>query len=77
MPRMDGGELARRIRRERPQLPILLVTGYTGVSEPVLDLPVLNKPFNLIELSDALNRLGNSDGNVVSLQGHRERRAPR
>lgn len=77
MPRMDGGELARRIRRERPELPILLVTGYTGVSEPVLDLPVLNKPFNLIELSDALNRLGNSDDNVISLQGHRERRAPR
>ncbi|WP_420136376.1 ATP-binding protein [Sphingomonas sp.] len=77
MPRMDGGELARRIRRERPMLPILLVTGYTGASEPVLGLPVLNKPFNLIELAEALNRLGNSDDNVISLQGHRERRAPR
>ncbi|WP_116089662.1 response regulator [Sphingomonas crusticola] len=79
MPRMDGGELARRIRRDRPGLPILLVTGYTGVAEPVLGLPRLNKPFGLLELAEALNELGNGENedNVVPLHGHRERRGPR
>jgi signal transduction histidine kinase len=57
MPRMDGGELARRIRRNWPDMPILLITGYTGVPGPVLDLPLLNKPFGLLELAEALNGL--------------------
>lgn len=57
MPRMDGGELARRIRHDWPDMPILLITAYTGVSGPVLDLPLLNKPFGLLELAEALNGL--------------------
>ena len=54
MPRMDGAELARRIRAEHPALPVLLMSGYTGTAAPIAGLPRLNKPFGLIELAGAL-----------------------
>ncbi|RYD47237.1 MAG: response regulator, partial [Sphingomonadales bacterium] len=54
MPRMDGAELARQVRFDRPGMPMLLISGYTGGSGPIADLPRLNKPFGLVELSEAL-----------------------
>jgi signal transduction histidine kinase/CheY-like chemotaxis protein len=55
MPRMDGAELARRVRQDRPEMPMLLISGYTGVADPIAGLPRLNKPFGLIELAEALS----------------------
>jgi len=57
MPRMDGAELARRVRAARPQLPVLLISGYTGVANAIVDLPRLNKPFGLAELAHAVARV--------------------
>lgn len=54
MPRMDGAELARRVRADHPEMPILLISGYTGAADPIEGLPRLNKPFGLVELADAL-----------------------
>ena len=54
MPRMDG---ARRVRDQRPDMPMLLISGYTGASDPIAGLPRLNKPFGLVELADALRRV--------------------
>ena len=56
MPRMDGGDLAHRIRADRPDMPILLISGYTGAADPINGLPRLNKPFGLIELAAALDQ---------------------
>lgn len=37
MPGMDGGTVARELRRKHPSLPILLVSGFTGkIPEPLL-----------------------------------------
>ena len=68
MPRMDGAELAARVRRARPAMPILLISGYTGVADPIEGLPRLNKPFGLAELADALRRATEPAENVVPLR---------
>ena len=56
MPRLDGFGLARRLRAERPGLPVVLASGFVradGVPADLADLaPVLAKPFPL----DALLR---------------------
>jgi len=61
MPRMDGAELARRIRESRPSLPVLIITGYTGISDDTLNLPRLAKPFGQAEIALALANLMDDD----------------
>jgi signal transduction histidine kinase len=68
MPRMDGAELARRVREARPELPLLLITGYTGASDGALDLPRLDKPFRRAELAAAIERTLYPRRNVVPLR---------
>ena len=76
MPRMDGAELARRIRKARPDMPILLISGYTGAADPIDGLPRLNKPFGLAELADALRRATDLPDNVVALAPYRRGKQP-
>ena len=57
MPRMNGAELARRMRALRPGTPILLITGYTGVEEEAPDLIRLSKPFRQADLAEALVKI--------------------
>ena len=64
MPRMDGAELARRIRESHPSLPVLIITGYTGISDDTLNLPRLAKPFGQAEIALALANVMD-DENVV------------
>jgi CheY-like chemotaxis protein len=50
MPRMGGRELAAELRRLRPDLPVLLMTGHGGADAATLrnasdDTPVIPKPF--------------------------------
>ena len=65
MPGMNGGALARRIAKSHPQIPILLITGYTGPTDDVLHLPCLAKPFGQAEMAAALADLFAGDENVV------------
>ena len=65
MPQMDGATLAARIRLDRPGIPVLLITGYTGATEQDHNLPRLSKPFGLFELSNALRNLFDRDDKVV------------
>ena len=58
MPGMNGAEVARAIRRERPEQPIIFVTGYAESEqlEAALgpDVQVLRKPFSIAELTAAV-----------------------
>ena len=67
MPRMDGAQLAEQIREVRPDMPILLITGYTGSTDEAGNLPRLAKPFNQADLADALAKATQQDGNVFRL----------
>jgi CheY-like chemotaxis protein len=56
MPKMSGKELADELRRERPNLKVVLCSGYTGdtvMQQGVLDTatPFLQKPFTLRSLA--------------------------
>jgi len=67
MPRMDGAEFARRLHATRPQLPVLIIIGYTGPRDQVLHPPRLAKPFGQAEVAIALAALVQRHQNVVSL----------
>ena len=60
MPGMSGGELAERIRRRFPRLPILLATGYAD--DAILrhghdGVHLLNKPFSVRDLTAKVRQL--------------------
>jgi PAS domain S-box-containing protein len=56
--RMDGLTLAYRLRELRPELPILLATGYSDAAAHVRgDFPILRKPYEIHELSQAIASL--------------------
>jgi nitrogen-specific signal transduction histidine kinase/ActR/RegA family two-component response regulator len=57
MPRMDGAELARRLHGWQPQLPVLLITGYSGPADDTVGLARLAKPFRQAEIAHALAEL--------------------
>jgi PAS domain S-box-containing protein len=56
--KMDGLTLAHHLRQIRPGLPILLATGYSEVAAHVRgDFPILRKPYEIHELSEAIAKL--------------------
>lgn len=58
MPKMSGAQLAQRVAAERPDLPIILATGYAELpSGEGAGLARLDKPFGQKQLSDALDRV--------------------
>jgi signal transduction histidine kinase len=58
MPGMTGVELAGYARKRRPDLPILLATGYADLPEGQRnDLPRLSKPYLQAALKSAINKL--------------------
>ncbi|WP_291319446.1 ATP-binding protein, partial [Desulfonatronospira sp.] len=58
MPGLNGIELARQIRAEHPDLPVLLITGriqaLEGLEQPDNIRLILAKPFNQVDLSQAV-----------------------
>jgi len=62
MPEMDGWETAREIHKQRPDLPVVLVTGYGATttppeSEPDLVAGIIGKPFDFEQVIATLTRL--------------------
>jgi PAS domain S-box-containing protein len=62
MPEMDGWETARAIRKRRPELPVVLVTGYGATAHPPsgeLDLVagIIGKPFDFEQVSGTIARV--------------------
>lgn len=74
MPGMDGGALERRIAQTHPNIPVLLITGYTGPSEDVVHIPRLAKPFGQAEIADALASLFERDEKVVQFPQQKPRK---
>ena len=53
--KMDGLGLARAIRQKRPNLPVLLATGYSEAAQTArADFAILKKPYQIYDLSRAL-----------------------
>lgn len=77
MPNMTGTELARMIRQDWPDLPIVLATGYGDLpnsEDP--GLPRLSKPYRQEELAATIAMVFESpgaggEGNVISLEAMR------
>jgi PAS domain S-box-containing protein len=58
MPRMNGGQLATALRQIRPDLPILLATGYADLPPGAeIDLPRLAKPYDQKQLQREMAKL--------------------
>ena len=56
--KMDGLKLARPMKEIRPELPILLATGYSDAAASVRgDFPILRKPYEIHQLSQAIAKL--------------------
>src|SRR5262249_12393215 len=74
---MDGVALARTLRQRRPDLPVVLVTGFSSsVAEAELEFAVLRKPFEVSDLSRVMAKAiaeaqaANAD-NVIRLRDRR------
>jgi signal transduction histidine kinase/CheY-like chemotaxis protein len=58
LPGMQGPEVARRVRAERPSTPVLFMSGFADMSPALAaltrDAPLLHKPFSIDELAVAV-----------------------
>jgi PAS domain S-box-containing protein len=70
MPGMNGTDLALTLRAERPDLPVLVVSGYAESDGLALDLPRLAKPFRREELAERLAQLA-PDGGLAAAPNQR------
>jgi two-component system cell cycle sensor histidine kinase/response regulator CckA len=62
MPQMDGFELALKLREERKDLPVLVMSGFTGGAlrkrgRQLGEVPFLSKPFSLRQLESSLKAI--------------------
>jgi CheY-like chemotaxis protein len=62
MPEMDGWETAREIRKQKPKLPVVLVTGYGTTAQPPsgeIDLVagIIGKPFDFDQVTGTIARV--------------------
>ena len=57
LPQMSGLDLARLIARARPDLPVVMMTGYPDRLEEAIAIGILPlvKPFTIVQLVAALN----------------------
>jgi CheY-like chemotaxis protein len=80
---IDGIALARRLRQQHPNLPVLLATGYSQAAEKLGDVfPILRKPYKIDELDRAvtallMNRSRPDDNKLVRIETARRGRAAR
>ncbi|MDQ3140074.1 MAG: response regulator, partial [Pseudomonadota bacterium] len=54
MPGLSGTDLARQLRMQRPDLPVLVVSGYADIDGITPDLPRLTKPFRQADLAASI-----------------------
>jgi signal transduction histidine kinase/CheY-like chemotaxis protein len=75
MPGMNGVELIRHARNAAPDLPALIISGYSTIAEgPGADLPRLAKPFRQIDLAGRIAEiLGSKDATMLKFPDKEER----
>jgi PAS domain S-box-containing protein len=80
---MNGLDLARMIRKERPHLGIVLATGYSDAAvRASLEFPLLRKPYDISDLnkamaqSDEQRQAAPQPSNVLELKGLRRKGMP-
>jgi PAS domain S-box-containing protein len=80
---MDGTALANAIRARKPDLPVLLMTGYSpAVAQTSNEFAILRKPFQISDLGRTITRLiaearQPPDTNVVRLRSSRASSTPK
>jgi len=57
LPVMDGRELAKQARVERPQLPVLFASGYAESIDVPEGMSVIGKPFSIDQLRDKVKSI--------------------
>ena len=57
MPGMTGAQLARLLKSERTELPVLIISGYAEAEGVDQDVVRLTKPFRSVELAERLAAL--------------------
>lgn len=62
MPNMDGLELALKVARDHPDLPVLMMSGYAVERRRAADLAdlargLLQKPFSMVDLAAAVEKV--------------------
>jgi PAS domain S-box-containing protein len=62
MPGMNGTNLARLVKDSRPNVPVLIVSGYADDDGIALDLPRLTKPFRNADLAASLAAIARGNG---------------
>jgi CheY-like chemotaxis protein len=76
---MDGLGLARRLRAESPNLPVLLATGYSQAAERLGDeFPILRKPYRISDLNQAIGEAlarSQNEGKLVRIDAARRARS--
>jgi PAS domain S-box-containing protein len=74
MPHMTGLQLVDIVRREWPDVPIVLATGYAEIDESVdVKVPKLAKPFTLAELAAEISSISprsRSGGQILKFRGN-------
>lgn len=77
MPSMTGTELIKRVRMRHPEMPCVIVSGYTAVKDtaPIVGVQRLAKPFTAARLAEVIIKADApfSGENVVSLASQRAR----
>jgi PAS domain S-box-containing protein len=68
MPHMTGTQLADAIKAERPELPVIIASGFAEISPGHRPLPRLPKPFNQSELSEKVTEVHPSVGKTRVLK---------
>jgi PAS domain S-box-containing protein len=74
MPQMTGLQLVKIIRREWPDMPVLIATGYAEIDDEAgVKVPRFAKPFTLAELAAEIFRMGlrsRNGGQVLKFRGN-------
>ncbi|MCK5145307.1 DUF3662 domain-containing protein [bacterium] len=71
MPRMDGWELIQRIKKDEPDIPVVLISGYHSIysrdmTETSMASGFISKPFSFLEIKSLLEQLLNNEKKLHS-----------